>query len=185
MDITRAEQITLDDVLVAPANRLKIGKSNLRLSSDLKSQEATLQLKSETNEASWPIERTITQTQTHHSSGFHEVQMKELVLYNNEEDQLLILWVQKTFLMSYNPQLIEKTVIKKVQDTGIDSIFNLNTESTSLVDVPVTTIAELPLLSATILPPPPTFEILSFTHLQQTTRFPTPSTFSAPPTKIF
>ncbi|GKC90349.1 hypothetical protein Tco_1150998 [Tanacetum coccineum] len=44
MDITRAEQITLDDVLVAPANRLKIGKSNLRLSSDLKSQEATLQL---------------------------------------------------------------------------------------------------------------------------------------------
>ncbi|GJS41037.1 hypothetical protein Tco_0566080 [Tanacetum coccineum] len=48
-------------------------------------------------------------------------------------------------------------------DTGIDSIFNLNTESTSLVDVPVTTIAEPPLLSATILPPPPTPLI---THLQ-------------------
>ncbi|GJS39275.1 retrovirus-related pol polyprotein from transposon TNT 1-94 [Tanacetum coccineum] len=40
-------------------------------------------------------------------------------------------------------------------DTGIDSIFNLNTESTSLVDVPVTTIAATPLLSATTLPPPP------------------------------
>ncbi|GKC67259.1 hypothetical protein Tco_1099857 [Tanacetum coccineum] len=32
-------------------------------------------------------------------------------------------------------------------DTGTDSIFNLNTESTSLVDVPVTAIAEPPLLN--------------------------------------
>ncbi|GJW80439.1 hypothetical protein Tco_0144414 [Tanacetum coccineum] len=44
MDITRAEQFALDDALVAPANRLKIGKSNLRLSLDLKSKEATLQV---------------------------------------------------------------------------------------------------------------------------------------------
>ncbi|GJS72522.1 hypothetical protein Tco_0705363 [Tanacetum coccineum] len=44
MDTTRAEQIASDDALVAPANRLKIGKSNLRLSSDLKSKEATLQV---------------------------------------------------------------------------------------------------------------------------------------------
>ncbi|GJR64857.1 hypothetical protein Tco_0010922 [Tanacetum coccineum] len=44
MDITRAEQIALDDTLVAPANRLKIGKSNFRLSLDLKSKEATLQV---------------------------------------------------------------------------------------------------------------------------------------------
>ncbi|GKA17981.1 hypothetical protein Tco_0697818 [Tanacetum coccineum] len=44
MDTTRAEQIALDDALVAPANRLKIGKSNLRLSLDLKSKEATLQV---------------------------------------------------------------------------------------------------------------------------------------------
>ncbi|GJU63844.1 hypothetical protein Tco_1245679 [Tanacetum coccineum] len=57
-------------------------------------------------------------------------------------------------------------------DTGIDSIFNLNTESTSLIDVPVTTIAEPPLLSATTLPPPPTPLI---THLQQTP-VPTPAT---------
>ncbi|GKE13014.1 hypothetical protein Tco_1416565 [Tanacetum coccineum] len=41
-------------------------------------------------------------------------------------------------------------------DTGIDSIFTLNTEATSLVDVPITTIAEPPLVSATTLPPPPT-----------------------------
>ncbi|GKE34661.1 hypothetical protein Tco_1453983, partial [Tanacetum coccineum] len=50
-------------------------------------------------------------------------------------------------------------------DSGIDSIFNLNTKATSLVDVPVTTIAEPPLLSATTLPPPPTPLI---THLLKT-----------------
>ncbi|GJY50869.1 hypothetical protein Tco_0441716 [Tanacetum coccineum] len=48
-------------------------------------------------------------------------------------------------------------------DTCIDSIFN--TEATSLVDVPVITIAEPPLVSATTLPPPSTHLI---THLQQT-----------------
>ncbi|GKE34524.1 hypothetical protein Tco_1453846, partial [Tanacetum coccineum] len=40
-------------------------------------------------------------------------------------------------------------------DTSIDSILNLNTESTSLVDVPVTTNAEMPPSSVTTLPLPP------------------------------
>nr|GEW94835.1 hypothetical protein [Tanacetum cinerariifolium] len=40
-------------------------------------------------------------------------------------------------------------------DNGIDSILNLNTESTSLVDVPITTNVEMPPSSATTLPPPP------------------------------
>ncbi|GKB71392.1 hypothetical protein Tco_0932804 [Tanacetum coccineum] len=57
-------------------------------------------------------------------------------------------------------------------DTGIDSIFNLNTKSTSLVDVPVIAIAEPPLLSVTTTPPPPTPLII---HLQQTP-VPTPAT---------
>ncbi|GKA45705.1 hypothetical protein Tco_0738501 [Tanacetum coccineum] len=56
-------------------------------------------------------------------------------------------------------------------DTGIDSIFNLNTEATSLVDVSVTTIAEPPLVFATTLPPPPTSLII---HMQQTP-FPKPT----------
>ncbi|GKF08696.1 hypothetical protein Tco_0042920, partial [Tanacetum coccineum] len=60
-------------------------------------------------------------------------------------------------------------------DTGIESLFNLNTKSTSLVDVSVTTFAEPPLLSATTLPPPPTPLI---THLQQTP-VPTPPTVSS------
>ncbi|GKD59375.1 hypothetical protein Tco_1296884 [Tanacetum coccineum] len=47
-------------------------------------------------------------------------------------------------------------------DTGIDSIFNLSTESTSLVDVSVTTVAEPPFSSATTLPPP---TIPLITHL--------------------
>ncbi|GKC41466.1 hypothetical protein Tco_1059188 [Tanacetum coccineum] len=57
-------------------------------------------------------------------------------------------------------------------DTTIDSIFTLNTEETSLVDVPVTTIAEPPLVSATTLPSPPTPLI---THMQQTS-VPIPTT---------
>ncbi|GJR09979.1 hypothetical protein Tco_0792631 [Tanacetum coccineum] len=57
-------------------------------------------------------------------------------------------------------------------DIGIDSIFNLNTELTSLVNVQVITIAEIPLSSATTLPPPPTPLI---SHLQQTP-VPTPTT---------
>ncbi|GJZ83950.1 hypothetical protein Tco_0649123 [Tanacetum coccineum] len=40
-------------------------------------------------------------------------------------------------------------------DTGIDSILNLNIESISLVDVPITTNAEMLPLSVTTLPPPP------------------------------
>ncbi|GJT83752.1 hypothetical protein Tco_1058094 [Tanacetum coccineum] len=44
MDTTRVQQKALDDELVAPANRLKIGKSNLRLSSIIKSKEPTLQV---------------------------------------------------------------------------------------------------------------------------------------------
>nr|GFC63661.1 hypothetical protein [Tanacetum cinerariifolium] len=44
MDNTRAQQKALDDELVAPANCLKIGKSNLRLSSNIKSKESTLKV---------------------------------------------------------------------------------------------------------------------------------------------
>ncbi|GKE50722.1 hypothetical protein Tco_1485878, partial [Tanacetum coccineum] len=57
-------------------------------------------------------------------------------------------------------------------DTGIDSIFTLDTKATLLVDVSVTTIAEPPLVSATTLPPPPTPLII---HMQKTP-FPTPTT---------
>ncbi|GKC25440.1 hypothetical protein Tco_1027590 [Tanacetum coccineum] len=59
-------------------------------------------------------------------------------------------------------------------DTGIDSIFNLNTEATSLIDVPVTTIAEPPFMFATTLPPPPTPLII---HMKQT---PVPTTTIIP-----
>ncbi|GJZ45811.1 hypothetical protein Tco_0593407, partial [Tanacetum coccineum] len=55
-------------------------------------------------------------------------------------------------------------------NTCIDLIFN--TKATSLVDIPVTTIAEPPLVFATTLPPPPTPLI---THMQQTP-FPIPTT---------
>ncbi|GJV01330.1 hypothetical protein Tco_1334899, partial [Tanacetum coccineum] len=44
MALSIVDQIALDDALVAPADRLKIGKCNLRLSSDVTSKEATLQV---------------------------------------------------------------------------------------------------------------------------------------------
>ncbi|GKF77657.1 hypothetical protein Tco_0230127, partial [Tanacetum coccineum] len=44
MALSIADQIALDDALVAPADRLKIGKCNIRLSSDITSKEATLQV---------------------------------------------------------------------------------------------------------------------------------------------
>ncbi|GKA95874.1 hypothetical protein Tco_0817969 [Tanacetum coccineum] len=63
-------------------------------------------------------------------------------------------------------------------DTGIDSIFTLNTEATSLIDVLVTTIVEPPLVSATTLPPPPTPLII---HMKQT---PVPTPITVPSTSL-
>ncbi|GJU66612.1 hypothetical protein Tco_1252871 [Tanacetum coccineum] len=56
-------------------------------------------------------------------------------------------------------------------DTGIDSILNLNIESTSLVDVPVSTNVEMSPSSVTPLPPPP----IPFILPQQQTHVPTPT----------
>nr|GEX59059.1 hypothetical protein [Tanacetum cinerariifolium] len=56
-------------------------------------------------------------------------------------------------------------------NTCIDSILNLNNESTSLVDVPVTTNIEMPPSSITTLPPPP----IPLVHPQQQTPVLTPT----------
>ncbi|GJU82771.1 hypothetical protein Tco_1285136 [Tanacetum coccineum] len=66
-------------------------------------------------------------------------------------------------------------MVNPIPDIGIDSIFNLNTEATSLVDVLVTTIAEPPFVSAKTLPPPSTHLI---TRMQQTP-VPTPATVTS------
>ncbi|GJZ68524.1 hypothetical protein Tco_0631764 [Tanacetum coccineum] len=62
-------------------------------------------------------------------------------------------------------------------DTCIDSIFNLNTEVTSLVDVLITIIAEPPLVFATTLLPPP---FLS-SRICNKHQFPHQQLFQAPP----
>ncbi|GKE42329.1 hypothetical protein Tco_1469613, partial [Tanacetum coccineum] len=56
-------------------------------------------------------------------------------------------------------------------NTGIDAILNMNTESTSLVDVPLTLNVEIPPSSITTLPPPP----IPFSPPQQQTPFSTPT----------
>ncbi|GKA90597.1 hypothetical protein Tco_0812467 [Tanacetum coccineum] len=62
-------------------------------------------------------------------------------------------------------------IITAATPEGIDSILNLNTESTSLVDVPVSTNVEMPPSSVTPLPPP----LISFIQPQQQTLVPTPT----------
>ncbi|GKE28362.1 hypothetical protein Tco_1443746, partial [Tanacetum coccineum] len=44
MNTTQAQQKALDDALVAPADRLKFGKCNMRLKADIKPKEATFQV---------------------------------------------------------------------------------------------------------------------------------------------
>nr|GFB33293.1 hypothetical protein [Tanacetum cinerariifolium] len=45
MDMTIDQQVALDESLVPHASRLRIGKSNFRLRSDITSKESTLQLR--------------------------------------------------------------------------------------------------------------------------------------------
>nr|GEU75233.1 hypothetical protein [Tanacetum cinerariifolium] len=59
----RAQQKALDDELGARANRLKIGKSNLRLSSNLKSKEPTLQ-----------VEDLVFQVENNHSKKNNDIE---------------------------------------------------------------------------------------------------------------
>nr|GEZ73031.1 hypothetical protein [Tanacetum cinerariifolium] len=44
MDKTIEQQVALDEAIVPHASRLRIGKSNFRLKSDISSKESTLQL---------------------------------------------------------------------------------------------------------------------------------------------
>ncbi|GJX08577.1 hypothetical protein Tco_0196509 [Tanacetum coccineum] len=44
INTTQAQQKTLDDALVAPADRLEFGKCNMRLKTDIKPKEATFQV---------------------------------------------------------------------------------------------------------------------------------------------
>nr|GEY23958.1 hypothetical protein [Tanacetum cinerariifolium] len=44
MDMTIDQQVALDEALVPHASRLRIGKSNFRLRSDITSKESTLQV---------------------------------------------------------------------------------------------------------------------------------------------
>ncbi|GJR41187.1 hypothetical protein Tco_1216871 [Tanacetum coccineum] len=282
MDNTRDQQKALDDELVAPANCLKIGKSNLRLNSILKSKEPTLQValdalkltsfynayaisadvpkiyikggeydEHDDEEQGDADEQTNSdndgddfvhpkfsthdeedkeedsfdprvQTPSHVESTDDEDSDEEIQDANvegdkmneeetNEEAEVDALYrdvnvnlegrdtemtdaprtiVQTTqviedthvIITSVNPEGQQQSsfvssgfvsnMLNPSPDTGIDSLFNLNTESTSLIDVSVTTFSEPPLLSATTLPPPPTPLI---THLQQTP-VPTPPT---------
>ncbi|GJR99503.1 hypothetical protein Tco_0316012 [Tanacetum coccineum] len=97
-------------------------------------------------------------------SGYRKILILILTALINPEGQQQSSYVSSGFVSN---------MLNARPDTGIDSIFNLNTEATLLVDVPITTIAEPPLVFATTLPPPP---IPPITHMQQTP-VPTPIIF--------
>ncbi|GJW31473.1 hypothetical protein Tco_0051505 [Tanacetum coccineum] len=83
MDNTKAQQKALDDELVAPADRLKIGKSNLRLSLILKSKEPTLQV------ALDALKLTPFYNAFEISANVPEIYMQELWVTNSRHHSLL------------------------------------------------------------------------------------------------
>ncbi|GJT12954.1 hypothetical protein Tco_0859996 [Tanacetum coccineum] len=76
-------------------------------------------------------------------------------LYKDVNVNLERRYTEMTDAPQTNVQGFISNMLNPNPDIGIDSILNLNTESTSLVDVPITTNAEMHPSSVTTLPPPP------------------------------
>ncbi|GJX33390.1 hypothetical protein Tco_0243245 [Tanacetum coccineum] len=174
MDITKAKQITLDDALVAPANRLKISKCNLRLSSNLKSKEATLQVVYDV------LKLTTFYKAFQASADVPEIYMKEEMLqicpriHNQKFDEPPFEQEILTFLVNAhvtltiaNPVVQQQSssvsdlvskFISPTTDEGIDSILTPHTESTTLVNVPIYVATET--LATTTTIPPPRFPVI-------------------------
>nr|GEW26884.1 hypothetical protein [Tanacetum cinerariifolium] len=115
-----------------------------------------------------PIVQTPSHVENTYDEDSHDAQQTNVLTTQETKDTHVIITPvnpKGQQQSSYVSSCFILNMLNPSPDTGIDSIFNLNTESTSQVDVPVTTTAELPLLSVTTLPPPTT-PIIS--HLQQT-----------------
>ncbi|GKA75618.1 hypothetical protein Tco_0781996 [Tanacetum coccineum] len=166
MDITRAEQIALDDALVAPANGLKIGKSNLRLSSDLKSKEATLQEEfvyqvdnknvKRRNEMYYPCFTKVIVNffMTKDSS----IPKRNRVNWHFAKDELMFTTIKELNLLK------QKQVLRRSK---------LDMTRQRLLQLLKAKDSRLPPLSSATKLPPPTIPLI--THLQQTPA-PTPTT---------
>ncbi|GJT80315.1 hypothetical protein Tco_1054657 [Tanacetum coccineum] len=174
MEISIADQIALDDALVAPADRLKIGKCNLRLSSDVTSKEATL--------PSGPLRCVKTHSflqgipkltnedirisesyKEYHAIASGKIPPKTKGVHRNPEIKG----------HSFDPNLVNPppppcngqqtrvsdhlasspNMLNPNQDTGFDDIFGQHTEATSLIDTPVTAIVEPSFTAQTNRPP--------------------------------
>ncbi|GKE77819.1 hypothetical protein Tco_1543939, partial [Tanacetum coccineum] len=123
------------------------------------------------------VETTYDEDNDDETQEGHDVEMTDAQQTNVQTTQV----IEDTYVIItlVNPEVQQQSssvssgfvsnMLNPTPEAGIDSLFNLNTESTSLIDVLVTTLAEPPLLFVTNLPPPSTHLI---THLQQT---PTPT----------
>ncbi|GJS06083.1 retrovirus-related pol polyprotein from transposon TNT 1-94 [Tanacetum coccineum] len=142
-------KFALDDALVAPADRLKIGKCNLRLSSDVTSKEATLQVVYDVLKLT-PFYKAFQVT-----ADAPEIYMQEfpwLLLIDDDQDDDEQAQdeedadVEDTHvtLTPVNPDGQQQSssvssgfvsnMLNPTQDTGVDDIFRQHTEATSLID---------------------------------------------------
>ncbi|GKB30438.1 hypothetical protein Tco_0869839 [Tanacetum coccineum] len=189
MEILIADQITLDDALVAPVDRLKIGKCNLHLSSDVTSKEATLQAEQlKINHKKKPVRNHSSMAS---GSGADEgnVHTPSRISSSDDEDsddevkgmdvEGAKLDEDASYVEDQGNEAVEDTnanlegrndvmtdssfvssgfvsnMLNPNQDTGVDAIFGQHAEATSLIDTPVTAIAEPSFSALTNRPPTP------------------------------
>ncbi|GJY62438.1 hypothetical protein Tco_0463095 [Tanacetum coccineum] len=150
MEISIADQIALDDALVAPADRLKIGKCNLRLSSDVTSKEATLQVVYDVLKLT-PFYKAFQVT-----ADAPEIYMQEFwataYVHNRSVQATQEIEDTHVTLTPVNPDGQQHSssvssgfvsnMLNPNQYTGVDDIFEQHAEATSLTDTPITAIVE-------------------------------------------
>ncbi|GKF38993.1 hypothetical protein Tco_0119054, partial [Tanacetum coccineum] len=163
MEILKADQIALDDALVAPVNRLKIGKCNLRLSSDATSKEATLQvvydvLKLTPFYKAFQVSTNIPEIYMPEfwaSAYIHNRSSDEDATYvedqGNEADRDTNANLEGRYDVMADVVLPQSSsvssgfisnMLNPNQDTGVDDIFRQHTEATSFIDTHITAIVE-------------------------------------------
>ncbi|GJS21903.1 hypothetical protein Tco_0450535 [Tanacetum coccineum] len=149
MNTTKEQQKELDDSLVSPENHLKIGKSNLRLSSNLKSKEPTIQVVLDA------LKLTLFYKAFEISTDVPEIYMQELWHVTNLTRHFISSWMAKvTQLMLTTSEICSKFalnflvrnlknlhlkrifyLLSKILDTLVKSSFYLMSMSTTCINL--------------------------------------------------
>ncbi|GKD77887.1 hypothetical protein Tco_1340508 [Tanacetum coccineum] len=114
MNTVKEQQKELDNALVAPENRLKIGKSNLRLSSNLKSKEPTIQVISVDVPEIYIQEFWVTVTRHHLSLRFKLDGKSHTINVDNFRDMLKI--YPKLPSQKFEEPLLKEDILSFIRD---------------------------------------------------------------------